>query len=95
MNFGTNFESKTSRPHPADEGGIQHVFRFGNGYGASVVRFKYSYGGDRGLWELAVIKFNGDDWSLTYQTPITGDVIGNLAEDEVGQLLHDISALPE
>lgn len=94
MNFGTNFEPKTSRPHPVDESGTQHIFQFPNGYGASVVRFKWSYGGHRSLWELAVIKFRGDDWDINYQTPITDDVIGYLSEDRVAELLNDIAALP-
>lgn len=34
-------------------GGIQHVFKFENGYGASVVCHKSSYGGQQGLWEVA------------------------------------------
>ncbi|WP_249182454.1 hypothetical protein [Burkholderia ambifaria] len=38
-------------------GGEQKVYRFDNGYGASVVRHQYSYGGDRGQWELGVVKF--------------------------------------
>ena len=36
--------------------GIQRIYKFDNGYGASVVKHKYSYGGDKGLWELAVIE---------------------------------------
>lgn len=94
MNFGTNFEPLMTRQHHADAEGVQHVFKFGNGYGASVVRFKHSYGSHHGLWELAVIKFDGDDWSLTYQTPITDDVIGHLTEEEVSRLLLAINALP-
>lgn len=94
MNFGTNFEPMKTRQHPADQSGVQHVFKFGNGYGASVVRFSGSYGSESGRWELAVIKFNGDDWRLNYETPITNDVIGHLTEQEVAQLLRGINALP-
>ena len=77
--------------------GTQKVYRFDNQFGASVVSHKYSYGGDRGKWELAVIKFysdDNDDWSLTYETPITSDVIGHLDEDEVADLLTRVAELP-
>jgi hypothetical protein len=63
---------------------------FANGYGASVVRNMYSYGGSEGLWELAVL---GSDGSLTYDTPITSDVIGHLHGGEVIEKLREISAL--
>jgi hypothetical protein len=63
---------------------------FANGYGASVVRNMYSYGGSEGLWELAVL---GSDGSLTYATPLTDDVIGHLDGGEVIEKLREISAL--
>lgn len=85
-------EPKIERTHPL--GGIQRIYRFDNGYGASVVRFTYSYGFELGLWELAVIKFNGEDYELVYDTEITNDVIGYLSEDEVDNLLTQIEALP-
>lgn len=82
---------------PLGTGGIQRVYRFANGFGASVVRFAYSYGGPEGLWELAVIRFTGpkdDDYELTYDTPITSDVEGRLTEDDVDALLAKIEKLP-
>ena len=83
------------RPHTCDPRGVQKVYKFTNGYGASVVRFRSSYGGSRGLWELAVLKFDADgEWDLTYETPITSDVIGHLTDDEVDELLDQIEALP-
>lgn len=90
-------QATVERPHPAGMGGTQRIYRFGNGYGASVVQFPYSYGGDRGLWELAVTKYereDNDSYSLTYDTEITDDVLGHLEESEVDELLARIEALP-
>ncbi|VWB07926.1 hypothetical protein [Burkholderia lata] len=74
-------------------GGTQKLYRFDNGFGARVVQHQYSYGGDMGQWELAVIKFNGDKWDLTYETDITFDVLGYLDWHEVAQYLDQIAAL--
>lgn len=74
-------------------GGTQKLYKFENNYGASVVCHSYSYGGDRGLWELAVLTFDGDDWDLTYETPITNDVIGHLEWEEVEDILKRIEEL--
>lgn len=71
-------------------GGVQKIYKFPNGYGASVVCSPYSYGGDMGLWEIAVLDKEGD---LTYKTPITDDVIGHLNEDEVIEVLNKIKEL--
>lgn len=74
--------------------GVQYVFRFPNGYGASVVKHGYSYGADRDLWELAVIFFfNDDEWGLTYDTKITSDVEGYLTNEDVLKLLQRIKDL--
>lgn len=70
--------------------GEQRLFHFPNGYGASVVRGPHTYGGSEGLFELAVLDADG---RLTYDTPITGDVIGWLDEDAVQALLARIEAL--
>ena len=77
----------------AMHGGGQLLFRFDNGYGASVIRHNFSYGGREGLFELAVIKFYCEDWSLCYDTPITDDVLGRLTGQEVLQTLDQIAAL--
>lgn len=73
------------------EMGSQRIYRFENGYGASVVRHERSYGGREGLFELAVL---GPDGDLCYDTPITNDVIGWLKPKEVDGLLDEISKLP-
>jgi hypothetical protein len=82
------------RTHPAGMGGVQKVYRFENGYGASVVQSPHSYGGDEGLWELGVVRFTGERFKLTYDTPITSDVLGHLHESDVEEYLDAIAALP-
>lgn len=84
-------------PHPVDLSGTHKIYRFENDFGASVVKFKYSYGGDQGLFELAVIEFKNDDdssWQFCYTTPITNDVIGYLTSQEVEKYLDEIELLP-
>ena len=72
-----------------------HAFRaearFDNRRGASVVKSPMSYGGDAGLYELAVLDATG---KLDYTTPITADVIGWCSEKDVSDLLDRIKALP-
>lgn len=70
--------------------GHQIIFKFKNGYGASVVRHSFSYGNKDGLWELAVLDKVG---SLTYETPVTGDVEGYLNDDQIIDLLQQIKNL--
>jgi len=79
--------------HSRAYGGDLYRFRFDNGLGASVMSHVLSYGGEQGLWEIAVIKFDGDGWDLYYDTPITDNVIGYLEKDEVGEILERINAL--
>jgi hypothetical protein len=76
-------------PHP-NMNGVQARIQFENGYGASVVKGEYTYGGKDGLYELAVLDSNGD---LTYETPVTDDVEGYLSEDDVTKLLEQIQSL--
>lgn len=68
--------------------GHRWTFRFANGYGASVI--DDGYGGEAGLYELAVI---GPDGGLCYDTPVTSDVLGFLSEDEVAEALDRVKAL--
>ena len=69
--------------------GVQARVIFENGYGASVVKHDFSYGGKDGLYELAVIK----DDDLCYTTPVTTDVEGYLSEEDVTELLKQIQEL--
>jgi hypothetical protein len=84
------FNDLEFKPHAAGMGGVMSRITFENGYGASVVQTFFSYGGDKGLYELAVLDSNGD---LTYETPITDDVLGHLSEDDVTKLLEQIQKL--
>lgn len=82
---------KTLPSNPCN-GGIQYHYKAENGYGASVVQHHFSYGNEDGLWELAVI---GKDGRISYDTPITNDVLGHLTEEEVNSTLVKISELSE
>lgn len=74
--------------------GQQYLFYFSNGYGASVIRGEYSYGGEQGLWELAVIKLRGGNaYTVVYDTPVTDDVIGYASVDKIKEALQQIKNL--
>lgn len=75
-------------------GGVQRLYRFDNGYGASVIRTSVSYGSEQGLWELAVIQYGtAGNYNIVYETGITDDVIGYLTEEEVEHYVERISQL--
>jgi len=82
-------------PHQAGSGKIASM-NFDNGYGISVVRFKLMIGNMYGSytdndqeWEVAVLK----DDELTYDTPITDDVIGHCSRERVEELMTQIQEL--
>ena len=75
-------------------GGDHALATYPNGYGVSVVRFNGSYGWPD-LYELAVIEVSGDHWGITYDTPITDDVIGHLTPAGVSEIMVRVAALPE
>ena len=47
-----------------------------------------SYGGDEGLWEVALM---GPAGNIRYDTPVTDDVLGYLTDDEVLDLADIVS----
>jgi hypothetical protein len=73
-----------------DDMGIQCRIQFENGYGASIVKHKYSYGGDKGLYEIAVLDSDGE---ITYTTSVTDDVIGYLRPEDVTDVIEKIEKL--
>jgi hypothetical protein len=70
--------------------GVSAHMMFENGYGVSVVSHSFSYGGKSGLYELAVLDVDGE---LTYDTPVTGDVIGYLTPEEVTKTMALVQKL--
>lgn len=84
------FNDLVFNEHPNHLGGVQALITFENGYGASVVCTPHTYGGDKGLYELAVF---GKDGHITYDTPITKNVIGYLEPNEVTNILEQIQLL--
>jgi hypothetical protein len=83
------FKDLKFKQHPSADGIISRI-TFENGYGASVVRHEYSYGGNDGLYELAVLNSDGE---LCYDTPITNDVIGYLRDIDVTDVMAKIQQL--
>lgn len=84
------FKDLEFKDHPNGMGGVQAKIQFANGFGASIVKTPFSYGGTRGQYELAVF---GQDGDITYDTPITDDVLGYLNENAVSEALAKIQAL--
>lgn len=88
MNFTElNFESHKIKD------GIQAKHFFANGYGVSVVKFPGSYGFQDDLYEVAILQGTEDDWNITYDTPITNDVLGHRDEQDINIILEEVQAL--
>lgn len=70
-----------------DTSGVERTrYKFDNGYGASVINGGFSYG-----LEVAVIRYDGDGWTIDYSTPITSDVIGYV--EDLDSVLDEIKSL--
>ena len=88
------FDDLVFTEHKYDRNGIMAKMFFPNGYGVGVVQFFGSYtNDDPNLWELAVLRGNKDDWSLTYSTDIADDVVGYLTKDQVTDYMKRIQDL--
>jgi hypothetical protein len=84
------FEDLKFKPHPALGFNTQATIFFPNGYGASVVTGEFAYSEPGRPFELAVLKKGA---GITYDTPITNDVLGRLTGPQVEKILNDIAAL--
>ena len=82
------FEDLKFNEHPM--GGVQSIMMFNNGYGVSVIKTPYSYGGKSGKYELAVLDSEG---RLTYDTPVTNDVLGYLSKNEVTEAMLEVQKI--
>jgi len=70
--------------------GKRSRIHFDNGFGVSVVSHSHSYGGRNGLYEVAVLDSDGN---LTYETPVTNNVIGYLTEEDVTNVMKQVQEL--
>lgn len=92
----TDFTGCIVKQH-AMNGGTQTLYKFPNGYGASVIcGGMFTYGDDEHPYELAVVRFRKDraGFDLCYDTPITDDVIGHQTGEQIINLLMQIKDLP-
>lgn len=85
------FEDLEFNPHSGLLGGIHARMDFDNGYGVSVVQSSFTYGGEEGLYEMAVMK----DDHICYDTPITSDVLGYLSEEDVTVHMIEVQNLED
>jgi hypothetical protein len=92
MKTKMKFSDLNFQPHP-NWPGIQSTHFFDNGYGVSVIQSPYSYGGGLGLYELAILRGDAENYKLCYDTVITDDVLGHLSEEEVEVLLYEVENL--
>jgi len=86
------FDDLVFNSHPAGFG-KQAIIFFDNGFGVSVVIYPFPYGGSQGFYKLAVITGDKDNFSITYSTPITNDVLGYLSEREVTRVMEKVQKL--
>lgn len=86
---------------PCKFNGERYCEMFDNGYGVSIIRNEYSYGGNKGLYEVGILEETNDTDELTelsngsYATTKLIDnpsnVIGYLTENEVNTLMRDVA----
>lgn len=83
------FEDLKFSPHPFVENGDQAIIHFDNGYGVSVLVGNEFYSNGIDTYEVAILK----DGNITYETPITNDVLGYLSKKEVTKVMKQVQQL--
>jgi hypothetical protein len=66
---------------------------FDNNFGVSVIKNRYSHGGSKGLYELAVVYMSPEmtESEIHYNNDVAqGDVRGYLTEDDVTELMEQV-----
>jgi hypothetical protein len=92
----STFSDLKFEERPNHDFGVQALAFYPNGYGVSVIKGSHTYGGNAGLYELAVVKGGStNDYCLTYETPITDGVMGYLTPDGVSAIMAQVAALPK
>lgn len=71
--------------------GIRARHTFPNGYAVSVIQGPHTYGGERGLFECAVVHSG----KLIYDTPVCNDVDGWLNPEQVSNFMQRVADLPK
>lgn len=81
----------------SDEGSVKASLMFDNNYGISVSMGPFTKGGLLGKFEIAVLKIPpGKTFSvITYDTPLTNDVIGHVPKEEIDDYMIKIQELPK
>lgn len=74
-----------------DMNGVYCRIMFENGFGASIVKHDFSYGGRDGLYEIAVL--DDIEGGPIYYTSVTDDVLGYLTKEDVETHLNEIKSL--
>ena len=84
------FNDLDFNPLPTGVEGTRAEAYFPNGFGVSVVSGPYFYTSESGPYELAILHKDG---SITYDTPITDDVLGHLNRNEVTEIMRQVQEL--
>ena len=73
------------------EGAVQAYVKLKNGFDVSVVKHKYSYGGDKGLYEIGVFDAQRSGVEAMCDPLEWGDTVkGWLAPEDVESYIHQI-----
>ena len=69
----------------------QAIFNFANEYGVSVILGECYYSNGIDTYEVAILK----DGQITYDTPVTNNVIGYLKSSEVSEIMSQVQELTD